>query len=352
MEHHRYPQLPGPQIPVDVVVVPEGFVQPAHRFEQVAADQRGPQAQRVPRIGEGDEPGRLARQGGIADPLKPTGREVRVGMLRQDAELDLEAILTPQVIGIEKGDQLPPGEPQPGVARGGGPRVGLEEVAYRSGAARGDRRGAIGRAIVHDDDLERTRVLPDGAGDRRSQVALGVEHRDDHAHAGVCGVHGGSGGTGSFRRTRSIWPRSSSKYWARLASALWRLTLSPCSRRSRSTSGKSSISAPDSRARRNHSVCSPCFISALNGPSRSNTSRRATRVLAVYPGMGAARRCPASLIRSASTSGIQKFCTWPREMSSSGRATNRAIWMVSLSGCQRSSASRKAKKLPRDIRIP
>ncbi len=80
-------------------------------------------------------------------------REEQLGMSSHVCRLDLELVRRPDVVGVQQRDQLPGGGAHAEIARGG------HADAARAQTGRPERLGdvgrAVGRSVVHDDDLVR-----------------------------------------------------------------------------------------------------------------------------------------------------------------------------------------------------
>jgi len=115
--------------------------------------------------------------------------QVRTGVHRGD--LNCQLLGQPQIVGIEKGDELATRGADTGISGSGGPRVGLIDVSD-AGSERGHSgTDAIRRAVVHHDQLiVAVRLVKDRC-QRGMDESFGVVYRNDHAHSrtNACRVH-------------------------------------------------------------------------------------------------------------------------------------------------------------------
>src|SRR6516162_8923705 len=115
-------------------------------------------------------------------------------MLRQQTHLGGEFVLGPQVIGVLKRDDVSLRDTDPPIARRGRSATVLEYVSHwhvtRVGNSARHPRCAVGRAIIHDNDLQRPVVLDNYTPQSVADEWLTVMDRHDNADNRVRAPHG------------------------------------------------------------------------------------------------------------------------------------------------------------------
>jgi len=113
------------------------------------------------------------------------GDEHRAGVrkLAEGIENAREERRLVEVVGIEEGDVLAPGLPDPAVARGGEAPVLLADVTDPVPVRRQRPDRVVGRPVVHDDDLEARVALREHAVDRLGDQIRAVVGGNDHAES-------------------------------------------------------------------------------------------------------------------------------------------------------------------------
>src|SRR5713226_459647 len=108
------------------------------------------------------------------------GNKGALRMFAHAANAGLESVGQQAVVGIEKNEELTAALTQPSVACTGKTGIFLINISHRR-IARDDIRGAVGRAIVHDDDFEVRITLRQntfiGLREKLSVVVAGNYHR-------------------------------------------------------------------------------------------------------------------------------------------------------------------------------
>ena len=121
------------------------------------------------------------------------GKARAYAAVAHEAELALELLRHPVIVGVEVGDEAAARVLEGSVAGLGSAAVlGLSknaEARVAGGVGVGHRRGAVRGAVVHEDGLPVRHRLRDERVQGLGKILLAVVERDDHAHQGLC-IHG------------------------------------------------------------------------------------------------------------------------------------------------------------------
>ena len=201
--------LREPKREIEVLAVTDVFAEAADGLQRGAGNERGEDGAviterdvleeiAVVRGENGGERGRAVEVGAV-DGLDAEGNFA--GRMTRGGEERGEGVGRERVVGIEELNPLAARGAPAGVARDGGTGVGLANEAHARLAElldEGD--GAVGGAVIDDDDFTDAIALGNGAGDGFEDEFFVVERGDDHADRA-----GGSGfwrGFGARRRGR------------------------------------------------------------------------------------------------------------------------------------------------------
>ncbi len=104
--------------------------------------------------------------------------EIDIDMVLHRLHLPRELAGKPEIVRIEKGDEVAARGGEPRIARRGQARIGLTQHPH-GGIASGDGRRTVGGSVINHDHIESSAVLQKDRIDRRSKEWLAVENGKD-----------------------------------------------------------------------------------------------------------------------------------------------------------------------------